>query len=77
MNHKVCYPDGSLLNGISEIWLSRNHQVTVRNVPGGTSKKKKIEEMDNLVVDKPDCIIIHAGINNITNGLNSLNSVKK
>ena len=57
------------LNGISEIWLSRNHQVT--------SKKKKIEEMDNLVVDKPDCIIIHAEINNITNGLNSLNSVKK
>ena len=33
--------------------------------------------MENLVADKPDCIIIHAGTNNINNGINSLNSVKK
>ena len=31
--------------------------------------------MENL--DKPDCIIIHIGTNDITNGINSLNSVKE
>ena len=31
----------------------------------------------NLVADKPDCIIIHAGTNDIINGINSLSSVKK
>ena len=76
VNHKLCYPHDSLLNGISEKLLSRNHQVIVRNFPGGNSKKI-LEERNNLVADKPDCIIVHAGMNNITNSINSLNSVKK
>ena len=33
--------------------------------------------MENLVADKPDCIIIHVGKNEITNDINSSNSVKK
>ena len=33
--------------------------------------------MKNVFADKPDCIIIYAGKNDITNGINSLNSVKK
>ena len=33
--------------------------------------------VDTLVTDKPDCIIVHAGTNDITKGINSLNSVKK
>ena len=33
--------------------------------------------MENLVADKPDCIIVHAGKNEITNDINSSNSVKK
>ena len=65
-----------LLNGISEKGLSRNHQVTVKNFSDGTSKKV-LEEMENLVADKPDCIINHAGTNDITNCINSLNSAKK
>ena len=32
---------------------------------------------ETLLAEKPDCIIIHAGTNGITNGINSLNSVKK
>ena len=36
---KVVVTDDSLLNGISEKGLSRGHQVTVKNFPGGTSKK--------------------------------------
>ena len=54
---------------------SRNHRVTVKNFPGGTSEKV-LEEIENLVAGKPDCIIIHAGMNDIVNGINS-NSVKK
>ena len=73
---KVVVAGDSLLNGISEKGLSRDHQVTVKNLPGGTTKKV-LEEIEDLVADTPDCIIIHAGTNDITNGMNSLNSVKK
>ena len=73
---KVVVAGDSLLNGISEKGLSRDHQVTVKNLPGGTTEKA-LEEIKDLIADKPDCIIIHAGTNDITNGINSLNSVKK
>ena len=33
--------------------------------------------VETLVAEKPDCIIIHAGTNDIMNGINSLNSVKE
>ena len=75
-NKKVVVTGDSLLNGISEKGLSRDHQVTVKNFPGGTTEKV-LEEIENLVADKPDYIIIHAGTNDITKGINSLNSVKK
>ena len=44
-----------------------------------TEFEKVLEEIENLnqTADKPDCIIIHAGTTDITNGINSLNSVKK
>ena len=73
---KVVVAGDSLLNGISKKRLSRNHQVTVKNFPGGTSEKV-LQEMENLIAHKPDCIIIHAGTNDITNGIKSLDSVKK
>ena len=72
---KVVVTGDSLLNGISKKGLLRDHQVTVNNFLGGTSEKG-LEEIENLVADKADCIIIHAGRNDITNGINSLNSVK-
>ena len=73
---KVVVTGDSLLNGISDKGLSRNHPATVKNFPGGTFEKR-LQKMENLVADKPDCIIIHAGTNDIINGINSLNSVKK
>ena len=48
----------------------------VKNFPSGTPEKI-LGQIEDLVADKPDCIIIHAGMNDITNGINSLNSVKK
>ena len=56
--------------------LLRNHQVTVKNFPDETSKKK-LDEKENLVADKPDCIIVYAGMNDITSIINSLNPGKE
>ena len=42
---------------------------------GGTSEK--IIQNDDLLKSKPDNIVIHAGTNNTTRGVNLLNSVKK
>ena len=33
--------------------------------------------MENLVANKSDCITVHGGTNDMTNDINSLNSVKK
>ena len=57
-NKKVVVTGDSLLNGISEKGLSRDHQVTVKNCLGGISEKV-LEEIENLVADKPGCIILH------------------
>ena len=65
-----------MLNGIHEGGLSKQQQVKIQNLPGGTSETI-LDEVDTLVADKPDCIIVHAGTNDITKGINSLNSVKK
>ena len=35
-----------------------------------------LEEMDEIIKEKPDSIIIHAGINDLTNNINLLNSAK-
>ena len=36
-----------------------------------------LKAIDILVANKPDCFIIYSGTNDITNGINSLNSVNK
>ena len=56
--------------------LSRNHRVKVNNFPGGTSETI-LENIDEIVKNKPDCLIIHAGTNDLTNGINLLNQAKK
>ena len=63
---KIIIVGDSLLNGINEKGLSKNHSVKVNNIPGGTSLK-----------NKPDGLIVHAGTNDITKGKNLLNNVKK
>ena len=65
-----------MLNGIHESGLSKQQQVKIQNFPGGTGETI-LDEVDKLVADKPNCIIVHAGTNDITKGINSLNSAKK
>ena len=64
-----------MLNGINEWGLSK-HQKKLKIFSGGTSEKI-VEELDALAADKLDCLIVHAGTNDITNGINSFNCAKK
>ena len=45
-------------------------------MPGGISATI-LENIDQLVKSKPDCLIVHAGTNDLANGTNLLNQVKK
>ena len=73
---RVVIAGGSMLNGIHEKGMSKNHTVKVNNFPGGTNAKI-LENIDQLVKSKPDCLIVHAGTNDLANGTNLLNKAKK
>ena len=66
----------SLMNGIHDKGLSKNHSVKVNNIPGGTSDAI-LDKLDDFLKNKPDGLIVHAGTNDITKGKNLLNNVKK
>ena len=73
---KAVITGDSKLNGIHEKVMSKNYGVKVNNFPGGTSATV-LENIDQLVKSKPDCLIVHAGINDLANGTNILNQAKK
>ena len=60
-----------MVNCISEKGLSFNHKVKILDFPGGTSEKI-LEKLDDLIKEKPDDLIIHVAMNDITNNLNLL-----
>ena len=64
----------SLLNGIHEKGLSKNHSVKVNNVPGGTSDTI-LKKLDDFLENKRDGLIVHAVMKDITKGKNLLNNV--
>ena len=63
----------SILNGIHEKGMSKNHSVTVNNFLDGPSATI-LKNIDQLVKSKSDCLIVHAGSNDLANGTNLLNS---
>ena len=73
---KVVITGDSMLNGLHEKGLSMNRNVKVKNYPGGTSEVI-LDNIDDIVKNKPDCLINHAGTNDLTNGINLLNQAKK
>ena len=54
----------------------KQEKVSVTSFSGGTSEKI-IQNLDDLLKNKPDDMLIHVGTNDITIGVNLLNSVKK
>ena len=73
---RVVITGDSMLNGIHEKGLSKNHTVKINNFSGGTSETV-LENIDETLKSKPDCLIVHVGTNDLTNGINLLNQAKK
>ena len=65
-----------MVNGISEKGLSVNYKVKIVNFPGSTSEKI-LEKLDDIIKEKPEDLIFHAGTNDITNNVNLSLKVKK
>ena len=65
-----------MVNGISEKGLSVNYKVKIVNFPGSTSEKI-LEKLDDIIKEKPEDLIFHAGTNDITNNVNLSTNVKK
>ena len=53
----------------------QNH-VEIKNFPGGTTETT-LEEVEELVKNKPETVIVHAGTNDLTKGKTMFNNVKK
>ena len=66
----------SLLNGINERGLSKDFNVKMNNIPGGTSDTV-LDKIEELVKCKGSSLIVHAGTNDLKKGKNVLNNVKK
>ena len=73
---RVVITGDSMLNGLHEKGLYKNYHVKIKNFPGGTSETV-LENIDEIMKCKPDCIVIHAGTNDLINGINLLNQTKK
>lgn len=54
--------------------LSKNSQMKLQNIPGKVTETI-LEQIDNLITKKLDCLIIDAGTNDQTKGVNSLNCI--
>ena len=66
----------SLLNGINVGGLSKDQLVEIHNFPGDTSETT-LKEINILISDKPNCIIIHSGTSDFTNGTNFFKKIVK
>ena len=56
--------------------MPKNHRIKVNNFLGGTSTAI-LENIDQLIKSKLDCLIVHAGTNNLANRTNLQNQAKK
>ena len=72
---KIIIIGDSILNGLDEIGLQRNHNVRVRAHPGATSRDI-VDHIKPAARKQPDCIIIHAGTNDLTNGVDTIQNLK-
>ena len=73
---KIVVTGNSMLNGVNGKGLSKSRNVKGENYPGAASEDI-LDETDGLLKVKPDCLLAHAGTNDLTNNVNLLKSVKK
>ena len=72
---KIAVTGDLMLNGANGKGLSKSHNAKVKNYPDATSVDI-LDKIDDLLKVKPDCLLVHVGINDLTNNVNLLNSVK-
>ena len=67
-----------MLNGIQEKGLNKNPDINIkiRKYPGASSTDI-LDHIKPSLRKEPDQIVIHAGINDLTNDHNYLNNVRK
>ena len=73
---KVVIIGDSMLNNINGRGLSKTNKVDVLKFPDATSADI-VTKIDDVLDEKPESIIIHAGTNDLTNDINLLSNVKK
>ena len=72
---KIIIIGDSILSSLGKLGLQRNHNVRVRAHPGATSRDI-IDHIKPAARKQPDCIIIHAESNDLTNGVNTIQNLK-
>ena len=65
-----------MVNGISENGLIVNYKEKIVNFPGSTSEKI-LEKLDDIIKEKPEDLIFHAGTNDITNNVKLSTNIEK
>ena len=65
-----------MVNDIYEKGLSVNHKVKIVNFPGSTCEKV-LEKLDDIIKENLADLMVHAGINDITNNVNLSTNVKE
>ena len=58
MKYKVVIMRDSFFQDIYEKGLNKNHSVRIKN----SLEQLDFRKIDNLILTKPDCLIVHAGI---------------
>ena len=65
-----------MLNGIHEKGKSKNYRIKVNNFPGGTNATI-LDNIDQLVKSKPDCLIVHVKTNQVKKQLSKSKKVSQ
>ena len=73
---KVMILGDSMVKGLNEYGLSKNQNVKVQSF-SGYATEDMLDIVKPAVKRKPDAIIIHAGINDITRNINTMKKIRK
>ena len=67
----------SMLNGIFDEGMQKHHNITIKRHPGATTRDI-VDYVKPVIRKKPDCLIIHAGTNDLTNkeGVNTIENLR-
>ena len=67
---RVVTTGDSMMNGIQEKGMYKNHRVKINNFSGGTSAMI-LKNIGQLVKSESDCLIVHERANDLANGTQS------